>query len=77
MAHVLCLITLADCFTSPGAVETDMGTSGAAAYGISLKDMGGITATQSAQGILSVVDAATKETHGGKFWSYNGDEMTY
>jgi len=36
-----------------------------------------ITAEASASCILAVVNAATKETHGGRFWNYDGRELTY
>jgi len=40
-------------------------------------DIGGISPLESATGILKVVDISTKESHSGKFWNYNGEEMTY
>lgn len=58
-------------------VDTDMGRSGAQALGYTAQQMGAITATDSALGMLRIVDAATKESHGGKFWSYTGEEMSY
>jgi len=58
-------------------VDTDMGQAGAASVGLTTKEMGFISSTESAKGILAVIDASTKETHGGKFWDYNGAELTY
>jgi norsolorinic acid ketoreductase len=58
-------------------VDTDMGKAGAAALGLTVQQFGGISSEDSAQGMLNVIDNATKETHGGKFWSYTGDELTY
>jgi len=45
--------------------------------GTSVTDMGAITPQESVVGILEVVNAATKESHGGKFWSYDGSALTY
>jgi norsolorinic acid ketoreductase len=62
--------------SSPGMVNTDMGRTGAKAFGLKIKDIA-ITPLESVTGILSVIHKATKETHGGKFWSYTGKQMTY
>jgi hypothetical protein len=62
---------------SPGVVTTDMTRAAAADMGAKLEDFGPITTEESAAGILVVVDAATKESHGGKFWSYDGSRLTY
>jgi hypothetical protein len=45
--------------------------------GATVADLGAISPEDSAKGVLAVVDAATKETHGGKFWSYDGSALTY
>jgi norsolorinic acid ketoreductase len=58
-------------------VGSDMGDAAAKAFGASLEAFGAITPLQSAQGVLEVVDKATKETHGGKFWDNTGKELTY
>jgi norsolorinic acid ketoreductase len=58
-------------------VDTDMGKSGAASLGMTVEQLGAISPSDSVRGILSVVDVATKNKHGGRFWSYTGDEMTY
>jgi norsolorinic acid ketoreductase len=58
-------------------VDTDMGRTGAAAMGSTVEAMGAISTLESVSGLLGVIDKATKETHGGKFWSYTGQEMTY
>jgi hypothetical protein len=29
------------------------------------------------EGVLKVVDAATKESHGGKFWTNDGEELPF
>lgn len=54
-----------------------MGKAGAASVGLTTEQLGAITPLASVEGILSVVDVATKATHGGKFWSYTGEELTY
>lgn len=58
-------------------VSTDMGTKGAEGFGRSLEELGAITPEHSAKSLLAVIDVAKKETHGGKFWNYSGDEMKY
>jgi len=63
--------------SSPGLVATDMAKAVAGQIGTTLEALGAITPEASAIGILGVVDAATKKTHGGKFWSYDGSALTY
>jgi len=58
-------------------VDTDMGRSAFAKMGVKLEDIGGITSAESAGGVLRVVQAATKESHGGRFWSNTGDLLTF
>jgi norsolorinic acid ketoreductase len=58
-------------------VDTDMGKAGVASMGITIQQVGGVSPAQSVSGILSVIDAATKESHGGKFWDYTGNQLTY
>lgn len=58
-------------------VDTDMGKAGAASIGLTTEQLGAISPSESVAGILKLVDNATKEKTGGKFWSYTGDEMTY
>jgi norsolorinic acid ketoreductase len=57
------LVTLA---ISPGWVATDMGNSGAVANGL---PQAPVSVADSVAGVLSRVDAATKETS-GRFWNY-------
>jgi norsolorinic acid ketoreductase len=45
--------------------------------GAKLEELGAIPPEASAAGILAVMDAATKESHGGKFWNYDGSALTY
>ncbi|KAJ7369125.1 hypothetical protein DFH08DRAFT_909609 [Mycena albidolilacea] len=60
------LVTLA---ISPGWVATDMGNSGAVANGL---PQAPVSVEDSVAGILSRVDAATKETS-GRFWNYKAE----
>ena len=62
---------------SPGLVDTDMGKAAAANVGVTPEQMGAITPLASVTGILDIVDVATKEKHGGKFWNYTGEQLTY
>ena len=54
-----------------------MTRAAAAEMGAKLEDFGPITTEESAAKILKVVDIATKERPGGKFWSYDGSRLTY
>ncbi|KAK6824706.1 toxin biosynthesis [Apiospora arundinis] len=58
----------------PGWVQTDLGNRGAAAFGIS---QAAISVDDSVKGVIKVVDAATRETHSGKLWSYTGDVVPW
>lgn len=58
-------------------VDTDMGRAGSASLGTTIEQIGGITALDSVTGLLKVIDVATKATHGGKFWNYTGDQLTF
>lgn len=58
-------------------VATDMAQAVADQMGAKLEDLGAISPEASAAGVLAVVDAATKESHGGKFWNYDGSPLTY
>jgi hypothetical protein len=51
-----------------------MGILAAKAVGKTPADFGGITAPESVAGVLKVVDAATKKSHGGRFWTNEGEE---
>jgi hypothetical protein len=61
----------------PGVADTEMGKAGAASVGLTVEQIGGITASASVSGMMRVIDIAAKESHGGKFWSYTGDQLTY
>lgn len=58
-------------------VDTDMGRAGVEALGLTVEQVGAISATKSVEGVLKVVDAATKESHGGKFCTNDGEELPF
>lgn len=62
---------------SPGLVDTDLCREGMAQIGMVPKTMGALLPEESAKAMLEVIDKATKETHGGKFWKYDGEEMRF
>jgi hypothetical protein len=53
----------------PGWVATDLGNLGATNIG--LKEAP-VSVKESTDGIIQIVDKASKDTHGGTFWEYNG-----
>ncbi|GAA5844275.1 hypothetical protein JCM9279_001751 [Rhodotorula babjevae] len=59
---------------SPGFAQTDMGAAGAKGMGL---DEAPVKLEDSVQGVLKVIDSATLEKSGGKFWDYTGDELTW
>jgi len=59
---------------SPGFAQTDMGDAGAKAMGL---DEAPVKLEDSVQGVLKVIDGATLQKSGGKFWDYTGDELTW
>lgn len=77
MVFIKDMTTISDALLSPGFVRTDMGRAGAADFGMKIEDMDSISPIECAVGVLAVIDQATKETHGGKFWTYAGEQMQY
>lgn len=63
--------------SSPGMVSSDMGLEAAKGFGMSIEEIGAITPSESAKSLLAVIDAAKKDSHGGKFWSYTGEELKW
>ncbi|KEY73079.1 hypothetical protein S7711_06151 [Stachybotrys chartarum IBT 7711] len=55
----------------PGFVQTELGNRGARTFAM---DKAAITVEESVQGVVNVIDASTKETHGGKLWKWTGEE---
>ncbi|KAI1431295.1 hypothetical protein GGR50DRAFT_680128 [Xylaria sp. CBS 124048] len=58
----------------PGWAQTDLGNRGAEAFGFNEAT---VPVSESAGGIVGVVDAATRETHSGKMWSYEGKSVPW
>ena len=59
----------------PGWVQTDMGNAVAVASG---KEKALVTVEESVAGITRLIDEATRETHGGKFWNaIDGKELPW
>ncbi|KAL2130928.1 hypothetical protein VTI74DRAFT_5753 [Chaetomium olivicolor] len=58
----------------PGWVQTDLGQRGADAFGY---EKAAITVDESVNGIIEVIDAATRNTHSGKMWVYTGVESPW
>ncbi|KAI1451264.1 NAD(P)-binding protein [Annulohypoxylon moriforme] len=58
----------------PGWVQTDIGNRGADAFGF---EQAAISVDQSVQGMIKVIDVATRETHGGKMWMWDGKEVPW
>ena len=56
----------------PGLVVTDMSTSAMGGSGVDLASRGAITVETSGSGLLKLLDEATREQHGGKFFNYDG-----
>ncbi|KAM7185887.1 NAD(P)-binding protein [Rhypophila sp. PSN 637] len=58
----------------PGWVQTDMGNHGANNFGL---DKAEVTVEDSVTGVAKVIDASTKESHGGKMWSHEGEQLAW
>ncbi|KAI1213258.1 NAD(P)-binding protein [Annulohypoxylon truncatum] len=58
----------------PGWVETDMGQAVMHGLGLAGKNvkLPIITVDESCDGIVHLIDVATRESHGGRFWDYDG-----
>ncbi|KAI1456583.1 NAD(P)-binding protein [Annulohypoxylon moriforme] len=59
---------------NPGFVQTDLGNFAAQLAGL---EKAFITAEESAAAVVKLVDGASKESHGGRFWNYTGDELAW
>ncbi|KAK5075793.1 hypothetical protein LTR24_009884 [Lithohypha guttulata] len=58
----------------PGWVQTEMGNTGAQAFGL---EKASITIEESINGVVNVIDNATREKSSGKFLSWDGTESTW
>ncbi|KAI1144484.1 NAD(P)-binding protein [Hypoxylon sp. FL0543] len=63
----------------PGWVDTDMGQAALNGLGLAAKNVGVpvITVEESCGGMVRLIDVATKETHGGGFWDYDGGRESW
>lgn len=55
-------------------VQTEMGNAGARKLGL---EKAFIEVDVSCDGIVQLIDAATKDSHGGKLWDNEGKKMTW
>ncbi|ETS73369.1 hypothetical protein PFICI_14974 [Pestalotiopsis fici W106-1] len=58
----------------PGWVQTDLGNRGADAFGY---PEAAVTVADSTDGLVKVIDAASRDTHSGKLWSFEGQELPW
>ncbi len=57
---------------SPGWVKTELGNTGARYFGLA---EAAVEIEDSCKGMVKLIDVATKETHGGKHWLYEGEQL--
>ena len=63
-----------DSLPSYSWAQTDLGNNGAEAFGL---EKAAITVEESVNGIIQVTDAATRETHSGKMWVWDGRQVPW
>ncbi|POY75476.1 hypothetical protein BMF94_1378 [Rhodotorula taiwanensis] len=63
--------------THPGMVDTAMADEALPALGLTKEQAKPISVEESTEGLLAVYDAATRASHGGKFFSYDGSALPY
>lgn len=51
-----------------------MGNLGATTFGM---EKAAITVEESVNGLVKAFDSATRETHGGRMWSWEGRELSW
>ncbi|KAI1413718.1 NAD(P)-binding protein [Hypoxylon sp. FL1857] len=63
----------------PGWVDTDMGQAALNGLGLAASNVKVpvITIDESCDGMVQLIDIATKETHGGRFWDYDGGRESW
>ena len=66
--------TLAAFVISPAWCQTDLGNTGARAFGF---EQAPVTVEESCTSMVRLIDGATKENHGGKMWGYDGEKMSW
>lgn len=60
----------------PGWVPTDMGKAASEGIGLPIEAFN-ITVDQSCDGMVHLIDVASKESHGGRFWDYDGGRESW
>ncbi|KAI1102856.1 NAD(P)-binding protein [Jackrogersella minutella] len=60
----------------PGLVDTDMGQAVMNGLGMA-GSISIITTDESCGGMVGLIDVATKESHGGRFWDYDGERESW
>ncbi|GAA6048660.1 hypothetical protein JCM3770_002006 [Rhodotorula araucariae] len=65
---------LASYAISPGFVQTDLGNAGAKMFGMGEAP---VTLEESVASTLRIIDGATREKTGGRFWDYTGEELKW
>lgn len=60
--------------TTNSWVQTELGNKAAHAIGVEKAD---ITVEESTKGIVKTIDASTRETHSGKLFKYDGNEVPW
>ncbi|KAK0707945.1 hypothetical protein B0H67DRAFT_325138 [Lasiosphaeris hirsuta] len=58
----------------PGFVQTEMGNSSARKFGLPEAPT---PVAESIDGMVKVIDGATKEVTGGNFWNYDGEQLVW
>ncbi|KAI1807859.1 NAD(P)-binding protein [Daldinia bambusicola] len=58
----------------PGFVQSDLGNRAAQTFEL---DKAAVTVEESVTGIIKVIDVATRDTHSGKMWNYDGKEVPW
>ncbi|TVY46624.1 Norsolorinic acid ketoreductase, partial [Lachnellula occidentalis] len=66
--------TLAAFVTSPGWCQTDMGNSGAKAFGL---EEAPVSVETSCGCMVELIEGASREGRGGRMWGYEGDLMAW
>ncbi|KAI1120033.1 NAD(P)-binding protein [Nemania abortiva] len=59
---------------NPGFCQTDLGNMAANLAGL---EKAFLPVSEACPQIVKLIDAATKESHGGRFWNYDGKEMAW
>ena len=59
---------------SPGWCQTDLGNAGARIFGM---EQAPVAVDDSCRQMVPLIDEAMKESHGGKLWGYEGDELAW